>query len=83
MPLERKRLFVENPEAEKPRWAFFEGSWREDSEWMFEVPVWATDDDIDEYIQLMKKYADWADAEDEEFDFWRRKDRDHGDGRYH
>jgi len=50
---------------------------------MFEVPTWATDDDINEYITLMKKYADWADAEDAEFDFWRSKDRDHGDGRYH
>ena len=84
MPIDRKRIFISNPESERPTWVVSEETWLGGStEWMFEVPTWATDDDINEYITLMKKYADWADAEDAEFDFWRSKDRDHGDGRYH
>jgi hypothetical protein len=85
---ERKRIFVKVPVGDNPTWASDEDvrshpkSWS-DYEWMFEVPVWATDDDIKGFILLMDKYADWSEAEDEELEYWRGKDRDHGDGRYH
>jgi hypothetical protein len=87
MPIDRKRIFVKVPVNETPVWSTDEDvashpkSWS-DYDWMFEVPTWATNDDIKEYILLMNKYADWSEAEDEEFTFWRSKDRDHGDGRY-
>ena len=85
---ENKRIFVKVPVGAKPAWASDEDvrshpkSWS-DYEWVFSVPVWATDEDIREYIILMDKYNDWSQAEDAELEFWRERDRNHGDGRYH
>jgi len=85
---ENKRIFVKVPVGDEPTWASDEDvtshpkSWS-DYEWTFGVPVWATDDDIRGFILLMDKYDDWSEAEDEELEYWRERDRDHGDGRYH